>query len=240
MESTSSFSALLGNAALAIWNDVPANEASEFNEWYTHEHLPERVSIPGFLRGRRFVGQDSRVDPQRYFTIYETEHLEILSSAPYMERLNQPTEWTQKMGHLFKGSTRTACQVTASHGQGIGSHVATVEFGPRGDQAERLRTWLVSKALVELARHPEIVSCHLLEANDQVTSAKSQTAENESLGGSGSTARWIVVAEATRDSGLDFTQHVLCGEEGLHRRGASQDTVFERWNMMVSLTSNVS
>lgn len=240
MGSTSSFSALLGRAALAIWNDVPADEASEFNEWYTHEHLPERVGIPGFLRGRRFVGRDSRADPQRYFTIYETEYLEILSSAPYLERLNEPTEWTRKMGHLFEGSTRTACQVTASHGQGIGARVATIEFGPEEGQAERLRAWLTGTAMAELVEHPEIVSCHLLEADDRVTSAKSQTAENESLGGPGATARWIVVAEATHDSGLDVAERTLCGEDGLPQHGASRDTVFERWDMMVSLTSNVS
>lgn len=235
-----SMSALLGKAALAIWNDVPADEVSEFNEWYTHEHLPERVGIPGFLRGRRFISQDMQTGTQKYFTMYETEHLETLSSAPYLERLNQPTEWTQKMGHLFKGSTRSACQVTASYGQGIAGNVATLEFGPTDNRAESLRNWLVGKALVELVKHPEIVSCHLLEANDQVTNAKSQTAENVSLDGPGSTARWIVVAEATHASGLDATQRILCGEDGLRQHGASQDTLLERWNMMISLTTNVS
>jgi hypothetical protein len=45
--------ALMGHGAVAIWNDVAPEGLAEFYEWHHREHMPERVSIPGFLRGRR-------------------------------------------------------------------------------------------------------------------------------------------------------------------------------------------
>jgi hypothetical protein len=42
---------LLGPAAIAIWLDFPPEEAAEHDAWHSTEHLPERLGIPGFLRG---------------------------------------------------------------------------------------------------------------------------------------------------------------------------------------------
>ena len=46
---------LLGSAVLAIWNDIAPGGDAEFNHWHTREHVPERVGVPGFLRGRRYL-----------------------------------------------------------------------------------------------------------------------------------------------------------------------------------------
>ena len=35
--------------------DIEAPAIAEHDEWHTHEHLPERLSIPGFLRGTRWI-----------------------------------------------------------------------------------------------------------------------------------------------------------------------------------------
>ena len=38
-----------------IWTDIAPEEEAAFNEWYTSEHMPDRVlRVPGFTRGRRF------------------------------------------------------------------------------------------------------------------------------------------------------------------------------------------
>ncbi len=34
--------------------DVAAEVQVEHDDWHSHEHLPERLSIPGFLRGSRW------------------------------------------------------------------------------------------------------------------------------------------------------------------------------------------
>ena len=121
---------LLGRAVLAFWSDVAPEHEDGFNDWYTNEHLPERVGVPGFLRGRRYVKTDDSQAVQKYFTLYETESLATLSSASYLERLDNPTPWTQKMVPLFLNSNRVAYAIGASIGGGIGGWMATVEFGP--------------------------------------------------------------------------------------------------------------
>ena len=38
---------------LAIFNDCRAGREVEFEAWFQGEHLVERLSVPGFLFGRR-------------------------------------------------------------------------------------------------------------------------------------------------------------------------------------------
>jgi hypothetical protein len=42
--------AILGKAVLLAWTDVPVVNEVEFNEWYSFEHIRERIGIPGFKR----------------------------------------------------------------------------------------------------------------------------------------------------------------------------------------------
>jgi antibiotic biosynthesis monooxygenase (ABM) superfamily enzyme len=39
---------------LAIFNNVAPGREAEFEEWFQHEHLVERLAVPGFLLGRRY------------------------------------------------------------------------------------------------------------------------------------------------------------------------------------------
>ena len=84
---------MIGDAALGIWMDVDPAGLDDFNAWYRRQHLPERLSVPGFLRGRRY--QTTGEGPV-YFTLYETADAAVLSSAAYLERLNNPTDWTRR------------------------------------------------------------------------------------------------------------------------------------------------
>ena len=61
---------LLGTAILAVWNEVdPANEP-DFNDWYLREHVPERLSVPGMNRGRRYRAE---AGTPRYMAFYEAD-----------------------------------------------------------------------------------------------------------------------------------------------------------------------
>lgn len=55
----------IGQGVLAIWNGIAPEAEAEFVAWHVREHIPERVGLPGFLRGRRYVG-DAEAHP-RYF-----------------------------------------------------------------------------------------------------------------------------------------------------------------------------
>ena len=82
---------MLGKAAIAMWWEVAPEVRAEWEEWHTVEHMPERLSIPGFLRGSRWVSAES------YFVLYETTDLAVITSGPYLDRLNHPTPWSRKM-----------------------------------------------------------------------------------------------------------------------------------------------
>jgi hypothetical protein len=79
--------ALKGRAFLAIWHDIAEESEAEYSIWHTRQHMPERLGVPGFLVGRRAV--DWTLDHQRWFTLYETATLEVLSSPEYRARLER-------------------------------------------------------------------------------------------------------------------------------------------------------
>jgi hypothetical protein len=110
--------ALVGGGALVIWHDIAAGEEDDFQDWHSHEHQAERVGLPGFRRGRRCEAIDGA---PRYLILYEVDELATLISKPYMDRLNDPTPWTQRAVANFRNANRTLSAVQASHGIGVGA-----------------------------------------------------------------------------------------------------------------------
>jgi hypothetical protein len=45
---------VIGRGLLGIWMEVDPAGLDDFNAWYRRQHVPERLSVPGFLRGRRW------------------------------------------------------------------------------------------------------------------------------------------------------------------------------------------
>lgn len=115
--------ALQGTAFITMWHDVEASKLDAFNAWHTHEHMPERVGIPGFLGGRRYWNHS--LERQRCFTLYEGEDGNAFCSAAYLERLNNPTPWTTQVQPSFRNFLRIACETVVREGRGIGGAVAT-------------------------------------------------------------------------------------------------------------------
>ena len=110
--------ALLGSAAMVLCFDIDPAAWAEHDDWHTHEHMPERLSIPGFLRGSRWVATQGG---PRYLVLYEVAEIGVLTSRAYLERLNHPTPWTQKMMQSYRGMSRGLCSVQASFGRGLGT-----------------------------------------------------------------------------------------------------------------------
>jgi hypothetical protein len=151
---------LLGRAAMLLSFDVVQEAVAEHDDWHTHEHLPERLSIPGFIRGSRWVAV--RGEP-RYFVLYEVEELATLTSDAYLQRLNSPSPWTSKMMAHYRGMTRGFCSVTASFGVGVGGACLLMRFRPAPEAESSLREWLRGEALPALPTRPGLGSVHLLE-----------------------------------------------------------------------------
>ena len=53
---------LAGGGAVVIWNGIRPELREDFFEWHPREHMVERLSIPGFLRGRRCIALDGATE----------------------------------------------------------------------------------------------------------------------------------------------------------------------------------
>jgi hypothetical protein len=117
---------------LAIFNNVAPGREVEFEEWFQHEHLQERLGVPGFLLGRRYEAVSAQ---PRYFNYYVTRSAEVLSSAEYRTRLNNPTPMTRMvMSEIFKDMIRTVCHQTFRIGTMRGALAVAARFGERPDE----------------------------------------------------------------------------------------------------------
>lgn len=88
------------NALLLVMMEIDPETEDEFNRWYDQEHVPERMSVPGFLVGRRFKALEGT---PKYLALYDLENADVLKSEAYLKRLNEEyTEWTARMRTKFK------------------------------------------------------------------------------------------------------------------------------------------
>jgi hypothetical protein len=118
---------------LAIWNDCRPGDEAQFEEWFLGEHLIERLSVPGFLFGRRHQAISGTAG---YFNFYLVESPEVLTSKPYLERLDNPTPMTKKiMSGIFMNMNRTVCYRNVRRGAFRGAYAVTVRFDETPDIA---------------------------------------------------------------------------------------------------------
>jgi len=111
---------------LAIFNDCRAGREDEFNAWFQGEHLQERLAVPGFLFGRRHQAISGDAG---YFNFYLVESPDVLTSKPYLERLDNPTPMTKRiMSEVFINASRTVCRRTVRRGAFRGAFVVTARF----------------------------------------------------------------------------------------------------------------
>ena len=204
---------LLGKAAMLLSFDVAREMIPEHDEWHTHEHLPERLSIPGFVRGTRWVAV--RGEPG-YFVMYEVENLDTLASGAYLERLNRPSPWTSRMMPFYRGMTRGLCSVTGSFGSGIGQAILLLRFKPIARTENPLRNWLVHEALPQLPSMRGIGSVHLFEG----AVAAPMTAEQRIRGADAGVDWALVVAGYDREALASLAESELDAAR-LEAHGAS-------------------
>jgi len=182
---------LAGEGAVAIWNDIAEAGRAEFYAWHLHEHMPERVGIPGFVRGRRYRAADTATQPE-FFTLYETLTFQVIQGSDYLSRLNAPTEWTRATTTHFQSTTRSLTRVVTSNGVGSGGAMLTMRFDI-GDDAQHTVLPLLTSALEAAARLPRISGAHLLRADEGVSGQS--TAESKGRKDLLTPARWVVLLE---------------------------------------------
>lgn len=219
---------LLGQAAMLLSFDIAEDAMSEHDDWHTHEHLPERLSIPGFVRGSRWIAL--RGQP-RYFVMYEVQQLATLTSAAYLERLNNPSPWTSKMMPHYRGMSRGFCRVTGSFGLGVGHVGLLIRFKP-GDGADAsLRKGLLQDTLPRLPSKAGIGGVHLLEG------ALTPAMTNEQrIRGADAGIDWALFLSGYSEDALAKLSQGDLGSARLERHGAT-GILYATYRIDYSLTS---
>ena len=180
---------LLGTAAVTIWHDAPKEVRADYYEWHNREHMIERVAIPGFLRGRRYMALDG--DPE-FCTLYEAESLAVLTGADYLARLNNPSAWTRRVGPHLYGNVRSLCRIALTLGPGQGGLLMSWRYDVERGREAAQRT-LVEERLRLLAQRPQIVGAHLCLADPAASAV--QTEEKKSRPVAALTPSWVVLVE---------------------------------------------
>ena len=165
----------IGNTGrLAIWNDCAQDYKAEYEIWYQTEHLTERLSVPGFRRGRRYETLDPNAG---YFTYYETDDAHVLTSSAYIERVNNPTPMTAHiMREAFTGISRTVCTASISIGKLRGAFATTLQLRNLPAEDQLLR-WAEAKSRAS--------SITRIEGWQAVDVIQSQSTEEQIRGGDG-------------------------------------------------------
>lgn len=125
-------------AGVLIWNDITDEGREAFYRWHNGEHIPERMAIPGFVRGRRYASAGepaARVSPQ-WFTLYEAASLDVLVSSAYLQRLNNPTPATTETLRHFRHTARSVCVLQRAHGPAVGGHALVLRFDAAAGDAD--------------------------------------------------------------------------------------------------------
>jgi len=192
---------ILGQGVVAIWNGIAPEGREKFYEWHNREHMPERVGIPGFLRGRRYIAKYGHPE---YFTLYEAASPEVLSGQDYFNRLNNPTPWTRDVvSNYFRDASRGVCRVKFSQACGDGGYLLTLQFGPAATREVDLDTALRHRLLPPIIDITGVLGVHLCVADKAASDV--ETAERK--GRSVAIPKWLIMIEActpeAADSGCD-------------------------------------
>lgn len=205
---------LLGRAVVAIWNDITPEGRDNFIEWHNRQHIPERVAITGFRRGRRYAAEYGSPE---YFTLYEADDAAVLAGAEYLERLNNPTEWTKEATSAFRNTLRGVCDTAFSQGCGDGGYMMTLRFDASEGRREKLSTHLVAE-LTQVGAMKGVSGVHLCIADQAVSGIET----SERKGRQVDVPNWVVMIEGSTRGDVDTAGEAL-SDETLRQEGMSGD-----------------
>ena len=170
---------------LAIWHDVAGMPAERIDDWYNHEHHPERLAVPGFLEARR--GRLAGGAGPQYCSLYRTTDPAVLQSPAYLARLASPTPRTREIMPLYRNMSRTVSRIALQEGDaGGGAFACLTGAGPLADVPRQARG-----LSAELLALPSVLRCMFLVAD----ATAPQTVEAKLRGGADASVGWAMLVD---------------------------------------------
>lgn len=197
--------ALSTDAVMVLSCDV-ASDTEDHDDWHTYEHMHERLSIPGFVRGSRWIRAGSG---PRCLILYEVADLSLARAPDYLARLDNPTPWTAATMRRLRGMSRGFCRVAASAGFGLGRAGFALRFAPAPDARE----WLAGEIAL-LASWRGLAGATLFEAGDQAPMTREQA-----IRGRDADPGWMLFATAYDRGALEQACMARLDAEALAARG---------------------
>ncbi len=209
--------ALLGTSALAMWWEMAAPLRGEFEHWHTHEHFPERLAVPGFLRASRWTRADGGPG---VFVMYELADHAVLQSPAYLARLNAPTPWSARLMPAHRHMVRSQCRVLESRGVVTARLAMTLRLSPAPGSAGALQTAL--RALVDtLPLQPGLAGLHLMRHEAPPIGF---TEEQKIRGLADRVADWVLVLAGYEADALHAVSAGELADDALQSMGAAAGT----------------
>lgn len=206
---------------MGMWADIDAGDVLGFQEWHNCEHIPERVSIPGFNTGRRYRGMNGA---PTFFMVYETDEAAVLASAPYHQRLNNPTPWTRESVAKFKNADRNIFSLLAETGalpaiEPPYVHLSRFNLDPEG-QDETL-AWLAGAWLPAIGGLANVHRARLYRLDEAISGI--MTSERKIYDGGPGELQYLVLCETAEPHPGESeawlaAEKALPGAERLQRR----------------------
>jgi hypothetical protein len=181
---------LHGKGMLIVFNEVRARDERDFNEWYNREHIDERINLPGFRRGRRYVAV--RGAP-KYLATYECNTVRDLAAPGYLALLANQTPWTQAVMARFTKFNRLTVRVQVDLAHGVGGAVAAVRFVPSPRSRKALTEWLRDTALPKTVARSGMVGAVATENDLEVAHAPLQSKSMDHP--KADEAEWVLLLE---------------------------------------------
>ena len=210
---------LAGEAVVAIWNGIAPEIREQFYDWHNVEHMPERVGIPGFRRGRRLRALDAATTPE-FFTLYEADSMPVITGSDYVARLNDPTPATRLVTAQFRTTTRALAAVLESRGPGMGGVMSTLRFDAEEWLQAELRTVVRGAATL-----PRVTGAHLCRTEPVASGAR--TTETRDRTDLDPPPAWFVLIEATDAAALALAET----QAMLRRAGAREPIVTGQYGL---------
>jgi hypothetical protein len=178
---------------MAFWATIDEDYLNRFREWHNCEHMPERVSIPGFQAGRRYIDCG---DPATYLMTYQTRDTAVLGSQPYLDALNAPSEWTRESLPHFNNPVRNIYTRLAAYGETnyvSAPYVYALRFNADAEE--------LAEAAASLAGNEQLGQVALYRVDEAISGI--QTSERKIYGGGPGEQRWLLLVEATLAGATD-------------------------------------